>query len=49
MKERLNQVLGGLKKDSENSELKKEEERINRALLYGLESLQNGKIEWWNE
>lgn len=49
MKERLKKVLEALEKEPGNTELKKEEERISRALLYGLEALQNGKIEWWNE
>lgn len=32
-----------------NESLLKQKERLNLALYYGLEALQNGKIEWWGE
>lgn len=49
MMERLKKVKDSLSKDPENSDLQKEEERIHLALQYGLEALQNGRLEWWNE
>lgn len=49
MNARIQTVTNALKENPDNPELKKEEEILNLALNYGLEALQNGRIEWLGE
>lgn len=49
MKARIQNVTNALNDNPDNPELKKEEEILSLALIYGLEALQNGKIEWLSE
>lgn len=49
MKLRLHEISKAMMEDRENTDLKKQEEILMNALYYGLDALQNGKIEWLNE
>ena len=49
MKARIQKITDELEENPDNPELKREEEILTLALNYGLEALQNGKIEWLSE
>ncbi len=49
MQQRIYKIDSALEQEPENEALTLEKEKLSLALLYGLEALQNGKIEWWRE
>ncbi len=49
MQQQLQAIDSILEEDPENETLIMEKEKLSLALQYGLEALQNGKIEWWRE
>lgn len=49
IKSRIQKLTYALKDNPEDPGLKREEEILSLALSYGLEALQNGKIEWLGE
>ena len=47
--ERINRIEQIFIHDKDNTDLKVEKEKLERALYFGLEVIKNGSIEWWDE
>lgn len=49
IKSRIESIKKALENDPDNTELKKEEEKLLLAMNYGLEALHSGRIEWQDD